>query len=161
MHKYFSGCPLNITWVIFSLGYLEISALTRPEHRDRWSDGDANSPILFCQTGSLFNHACNHGHEHIFLWVPQCQQLSTLVSLVAAASLVWCLSNGQWWEPADIKPPSWSPSGSECRMCQLLLLCRKCFLLSPVSLLPVSVHASFSACSTYFRYFCVNIPVTV
>lgn len=28
------------------------------------------------------------GDEHIFLWVPQCQQWSTLVSLVAAASLV-------------------------------------------------------------------------
>jgi len=49
---------------------------------------DANSLVPFCQTSSLFNSARSRGYEHIFLWVPQCRQLSTLVSLVAAASLV-------------------------------------------------------------------------
>lgn len=64
MHKYFSGHTLKITWVIFFLGYSEISAFTRRENGDRWSVGDANSLSPFCQTGSLFKRSAARGWTH-------------------------------------------------------------------------------------------------
>lgn len=160
MHKYCLGHTLKIMQIIFLLGYSEISAFTRHENGDRWSVGDANSRSLFCQTGSLSNRAAAREWTHFPVGSP----VSAVehISVTCGCSIPGvgaCLmdSGGS----CRHQTPELEPIRQRAGMCQLRLLCGKCFSSSPAPLLPLSVHASFSACSTYFRCFHVNSPITV
>lgn len=139
----------------FLLGYLEIPALTR--HKDR--DGRELSCSVL--PGGLTFQPCMQPWLWTHFSVGSAVSTVEHISVTCGCSIPGagaCLMDSVG--ASRRQTPELEPISSQCPICQLLLPRRKRFLSSLASLLPVSVHASCSACFTYFRYSCISILVT-